>query len=712
MIKRTILAFATVLFTFSAMAQQSNRTLLTVADEEVSVDDFLSIYNKNRSIGDQIDPKSLDEYLDLFINFKLKVKDAEALGMDTIPSFIKELAGYRTQLAKPYLVDKEAGEDLIKEAYDRLQYEVRASHILIQAAENASPADTLKAYRKISNLRKEILAGADFATLAKQNSEDPSAAENAGDLGYFSALYMVYPFENAAYSTAVGEVSEIIRTRFGYHIMNVVDKRVSRGEVQTAHIMVMFPNKAGENSAEEIAKAKLKVDEIYQKVVAEGADFAEMAKQYSDDKNNANKGGELPWFGTNRMVESFEDAAFTLENSGDISAPVETPFGWHIIKLLDKKGLTSYEEMKADLTKRVEKDARSQRKRNSLINKLKESYNFKEYAAAKKQMESVLTDEFFAMEWTVEEDAKHLTKTLFVLNGEKYGQQDFAKYLSRSAKRLKKEEHPSVVINSVYSKWVDDQVIAYEDSRLEEKYNDFRLLMQEYRDGILLYELTDDKVWNKAVKDTTGLQEFYELNKNNYMWDARVDAHVFNCATEKIAKKVRKKVLRGCRDFEKIQAKMNKKSPLNLDIKEGRFLSGDNATVDQVSWTEPVSELIYDNDNVKFVFIAKQIEPQVKLLSEAKGKITSDYQDYLEKEWISNLRAKITVEINDYVLELAKTGNLAELDIVEVPEVPVLKGHFEKAYAQAVELLGASKDRVFDWYGNLFTTEFELILAQ
>ena len=257
--------------TFNSFSQSPDRTLITVADEKVSVDDFLSIYNKNRQVGEELDPKTLDEYLELFINFKLKVKEAESLGMDTLPSFVKELSGYRKQLANPYLVDNEAGENLVKEAYERLKTEIRASHILISVAEDASPSDTLKAYKKTQNIRQEILDGANFAQIARAKSDDPSAKDNSGDLGYFSALYMVYPFENAAYTTAKGEISKIIRSRFGYHFLNVTDKRPSRGEVKTAHIMVKYPSPVGKSSIKEKAVAKQNIDDIYNKIINETA---------------------------------------------------------------------------------------------------------------------------------------------------------------------------------------------------------------------------------------------------------------------------------------------------------------------------------------------------------------------------------------------------------------------------------------------------------
>lgn len=707
--KKIVCLLSFVFIGLNTFAQNSNRTLLTVANEDVSVDDFLSIYNKNREVGEELDPKTLDEYLNLFVNFKLKVKEAEALGMDTIPSFVKELAGYRKQLAKPYLVDNEAGDQLLLEAYNRLKVEIRASHILISVGADAAPADTLIAFNKIQKLRNELLKGGDFAATARLHSQDPSARENQGDLGFFSALYMVYPFENAAYNTAVGEVSEIIRTRFGYHILKVTDKRESRGEVKTAHIMVKFRKPTGQNNAEDIAVAQEKIYEIYQKLNTENADFAEMAKQYSDDKNNSAKGGELPWFGTNRMVASFENAAFSLEEKGDISSPIQTPYGWHIIKLIDKKGIGSFEEEQEELKKKVEKDSRSQVKRSSLVSKLKKEYNYSVNNNSIKELKEIVNADFMAGNWSISDYENKLAKPVFTLDNKKFTQAEFAIYLLSSARRAKSEMNVAVFVDDNFTKWSEDLIIKYEDSNLENKYNEFRLLMQEYRDGILLYELTDENIWTKAVKDTLGLQTYYEENKQNYMWDTRVDAKILNFQDVSIATKVQKKLKKGKVDIAKLQEKINKNSPLNMDVNAGLYSKGENAFVDGVNWTVGVSDLIEDNQNTKLVLIEKVRAPQIKELDEAKGLITSDYQDYLEKNWLQELRTKYSVEVNEHVLSLLKNNRLSELEEEEVEEVgvPKFEGSFYTAFRSAVNTLGASKSNVFEWYGNLYTTELK-----
>ena len=707
--KKLICTVVIAFISLNAVAQKTSRTLLNIGNEEVSVDDFLSIYNKNRTAGEDIDPKTLDEYVDLFVNFKLKVKEAEALGMDTVPSFVKELAGYRKQLANPYLVDNEAGEQLVVEAYNRMKQEIKASHILISVAADASSSDTLKAYNKLSKLRKEIVNGADFSAYAKQYSQDPSAKENGGNLGYFSAMYMVYPFENAAYNTAVGEVSEIVRTRFGYHILKVNDNRLSRGEVKTAHIMVKFPKPSGQNTQEDLKLAEVKINEIYAKITTESADFAEMAKQYSDDKNNASKGGALPWFGTNRMVESFENAAFEIENIGDIAAPIVTPYGWHIIQLIDKKGLGTFDQEKEEIKKKVEKDSRAQVKRTSLVNKLKKEYQYKLNKSAFNEMKTIVSPDFISGKWSLKENAKRLSKTIFTLEETKYTQADFAYYLMKSIRKLKSKNkvQTAAFVDDSFATWSEESVIAYENNNLENKYNDFRLLMQEYRDGILLYELTDTKIWSKAVKDTTGLKEFYAANQHNYMWDKRVEAKVINCKNENIACKVYNKLRKSNPDLAKIQSKMNKKSPLNMDVKGGLYLQGQNVFVDSVEWVVGVSDVMQDNDNVKLVYITEVLEAQVKALNEAKGLITSDYQDALEQAWLKELKSKYKVEINNYVLDLVKTNNLSALDVIEEVSIPSYKGHFVKCFGKARRALGSSKDIIFEWYGNLYTTELK-----
>jgi peptidyl-prolyl cis-trans isomerase SurA len=365
--KLRIALIALIYLSISTGNAQDNEVLLTIDNQQVTSKEFMTVYQKNNVDIQTAEKKSIEEYLELYINFKLKVIEAESLGLDTVQSFRKELDGYVNQLTEPYLVDRDYEEALIREAYDRLQEEVNVSHIMIRVRNGATPEDTLKAWNTINNLYDSAIVAPSFEELALETSEDPSVKDNNGNLGYFTAFRMVYPFENAAYQTNPGNISRPFRTTFGYHIVKVYDVRPARGELRTAHIMLISNDQSTEAEKKE---AERKIQEIYSEL-KQGANFTEMARVYSEDRGSSRKGGELPWFSTGRMVPEFEEAAFSIEKDGDISEPVKTQFGWHIIKRLEYRKMGSYEEEYKSLKSKVEKDKRSRGSRESLIRKLK-----------------------------------------------------------------------------------------------------------------------------------------------------------------------------------------------------------------------------------------------------------------------------------------------------------------------------------------------------
>jgi len=619
--------------------------LMTVGGDPVTKGEFESIYRKNNLKDTPSDRKALEDYLELFINFKLKVKAAKDLGKDTIKGFQSELRGYRRQLAQPYLNDKEVTEKLIDEAYQRMKKDVRASHILIKLPENPLPKDTLAAWQKAMDVRNRLIKGEDFGKLASSLSDDPSAKQNSGDLGYFSSLMMVYPFENAAYNTPIGQISMPVRTKFGYHILKVTDMRDARGQVHVAHVMVQVRENASDSVAEKVRK---KAEEIYQKAIA-GEDFSKLASTYSDDRTSGRNGGELPWFGTGKMVQEFENAAFELKEPGDISKPIRSPYGFHVIKLLGKKGIQSFDEVKAELKQKIAKDSRSQVSRNAVISRVKAEAGFVENPKALDEIIAKIDTSYLKGKWKTDKIANP-GAVLFTIGSESTNQYAFAKYLEDNQSAHPKDAVIEALVRKAYEAFRDDQLIAFEDARLETKYPEFKMLMQEYHDGILLFDITDQLVWSKALKDTVGLTAFHEQNKSKYMWGDRVEAVVYKCKDEKIAKATRKMVekrLKKGYSTEDIQKKINEKSELNLQIEEGTYSKGDNETVDRVNWVAGLSVNEVSPDGaVSFVEIRKVLPPTPKTLQEAKGQITADYQSYLEQEWIKELRAKYKVEVN------------------------------------------------------------------
>lgn len=639
--------------TGNMIAQTGNDpVLMTIGgNTKVTKSEFENVYHKNNKNKEAAnDGKSLKEYVDLFINFKLKVKEAEEMGLDTSKSFKDELAGYRKQLAQPYLTDKEVNDKLLKEVYERLKLEVKASHILIKCNDNALPKDTLEAYNKAIKYRNMALGKGSkmpFDSIAYKYSDDPSAKENFGDLGYFTAMQMIYPFETAAYNLKPGEISMPVRTRFGYHIIKSIDKRQSLGEVLVAHIMIKTSK--GMN-AEDSLKTKAKADEIYAKAKA-GENFAELAKQFSDDKPSAAKGGELPWFGTNRMPPDFEKLAFSIKNNGDITEPFKTRFGWHIVKRLDKRDIANFEDMKADLKAKVSRDSRSQAGRTSLIAKIEKENNFKENLKMRDEFYKVIDSTYFKATWNASKAAS-LTKTMFSIKDKNYSQQEFAKFLE-SHQTIRPVTVTGEVVNQQYKNFVEESCIAYEESILDQKYPEFKALMQEYRDGILLFELTDKKVWSKAIKDTVGLKAYYEKNKNNYMWEERADASIYTCNNIATANKV-KELLKKNKSESYILTEVNKDSQLNLQIENKLFNKKENELVDANWKAGAMADKKPENEKVQFVVVRKIVPPTVKGFNEAKGLITADYQAQLEKEWIETLRNKYTVSVDQNVLSTIK----------------------------------------------------------
>jgi len=638
------------IFALSVFSQSTDPVLLQVANEKITKNEFIKVYEKNNIKSEKPDNKALEEYLELFTNFRLKVTEAEALGMDTIKSFRDELAGYRKQLAQPYLSDNAANDKMIQEAYEHKKYDIRASHILVRVERLASAADTLAAWNKVMKLRNRILKGEDFGKVAVDGSEDPSAKDreadgrsmkgNRGDLGFFTAFDMVYPFEEAAYKAKIGEVTMPVRTDFGYHLIKVTSKTPAIGKVQLAYIMLIYPAKASLDDSLKVADSA----NLAYKLLQEGSDFGEIAKKFSDDPSTSGKGGVLPWFGVNRLLPDFTLNMHKMKQKGDYSEPFQTIYGWFIIKLADQKPIGSFDEEKEDIKQKITRSDRNTDIQNTFISKTKANYGFTENRPALDELIKTVTDSIFTASWKIEQ-AAGLDKAIFTIGTKTYTQADFAKQLATTQRREQKRDIPAYVYQQ-YNIFVNDAVNKYADSQLETEYPEFKALISEYHDGILLFDLTDKKVWSKAVKDTVGLEAFYEKNKSNYMWETRLDASIFTVKDPAIIKSLKKLLKKGATD-EQVLAKFNLDSIQKVTVERSKFLKGENANIDAMDWKPGISDLMPMADSTNAIIVVHQvIAPEPKLLSEIRGAMTADYQNYLEKEWISELRAKYPVIVN------------------------------------------------------------------
>lgn len=517
-------------------AQKNNQLLVRIDNHEYLVSDFRRVYEKNLNVIQNEDAKDIKSNLELFINYKLKVAEANRLQLDTLPDFIAEFETYRNQLSAPYLQDSTYINKLVRDSYFRLKNEIRAKHILIKVASNAQPSDTLKAYQKISKIREDYMNGtSSFEDLAVQFSDDPSAKGdqtkgikgNKGDLGYFSAFQMVFPFEEAAYQTRVNEVCLPFRTKYGYHIVKVEDVRESQGEVEIAHILISDKTQSG----------RQKIEDIYNRL-ENGEVFRSLVRKYSDDQGSKLRGGKLRKFGRGKMVKPIEEASFALNKEGEFSKPFLTQYGWHIVQLLKKYPVPSFDDIKLQLTRQIKSSSRAQLSQKVIIDRLKKQY---------KIVESADLSDFLSM---VAHDSEqdYTNEFLFSVNDKKINKTEFLTYL--------KKRRPSPILD-LYNDFKNEVILDYYKENLEVSHPEFAQTIQEYREGLLLFELMEQKIWTKASNDKEGIESFYKQNQTRYK----------------------------------------------------------------------------------------------KALQEIKGQVVSDYQDFLEKQWIQELRSKSTIQVNQRVLK-------------------------------------------------------------
>lgn len=635
-------------FSFMASAQASKEVLFTINDKPYYTDEFIRVYNKNLDLVKDESQKDLAQYLELFIGYKLKVNKANKLGLQDNPQYQNELKSYRVQLAKNYTTDSKVTKELLDEGYNRLLKEVNASHILVMLDENASPADTLTAYNKTIEIRNRIMKGEDFGTVAQEVSQDPSAKENKGNLGYFTSFRMVYAFENGAYKTPVGMVSMPVRTKFGYHLIKVNDVRDNRGEVAVAHIMILK-----QKEGVDVANAKTTIEDIYKKL-QQGEKFEELAKQFSEDKSSASKGGVLNRFGSGQLSsEEFENVAFALTKESPVSQPFETQFGWHVVKLIDKFPVKTYEESKVELENKISKDDRSRLIENSLTEKLRKKYPIKRDNKLYASLSKLVTNDFYEAKWELPTDAKKYSQTLFSVGTKKLSGTNFLDYIYSKQKSGIAIKPIDKLIDKLYENFTDEQRNQYNNDNLENEFPEFAAVMDEYRDGLLLFDLMDKEIWQRSKTDTTGLKAFYDTQKEKHVWKTRINAEIFSSTNLDLMKKVLAMINKN-QTSKEIKDKFNTKDLVNVMAYEGVYEEGADALPKETKMEVGVSEITSKGEYYFITKVTKVIPSGYKTIDECKGKLVNDYQQYLEQNWVSELKKEYTVKVNQDVFEKVK----------------------------------------------------------
>lgn len=633
----------------AANAQKKSQVIMTIDDAPIYSNEFVMVYKKNLDLVQDKSQKTVDGYLDLFIDYKLKVAAAYEQDLHEKPAYKKEFSKYEEQLSRNYLYEDKVTTDLAKQAYERGKYDIKASHMLVLTSYDDTPQDTLKAYNKTYEAWQKAKAGEDFTALVKEYTEERGGADRGGDLGYFGTFTMVHQFEDAAFDTNVGEVSEIVRTQFGYHILKVFDKRERAPDVTVSHIMI-----SDRKDDARTFNPEERIKEI-NTLLAQGSTFEDLAKQYSEDKNSAKKGGLLNRFYKGQLrSKKFEEVAYSLKTSGDMSKPFKSDFGWHIVRLEERHQHQTFEEQKEVLEKKVGEGPRSKIVTTAVNAKIKEKHGFKGDANFRPFFSNFVTDSILKGAWDYDENFAQKDRTIFLIGDDftaTYG--DFAAYLK--AKQFKKGQPKSKtrIIEEDYDLFETDLLKRYFRDQLEKTNEEYASVISEYRDGLLIFDVMRLNVWDKAKKDTVGSQEYYLANNQNYKWEKRIDADIVSSSKEDMIK-VASTMLSGGKTIDDLKSVLNREDQVNIIASSGKYELDDQNLPVGFKVEKGVSNAYAQNENFVVVNVKEVIEPSIKAYDEVKGRVISDYQKQLEVDWIQELRDKYKVAVNKKALKKVK----------------------------------------------------------
>lgn len=616
--------------------------IMTVNGVDVPKSEFEYLYHKNSQ--QQLTPQPLDEYVEMFVNYRLKVADAVAEGIDTTASFRQEMLQYRHDLAAPYMADSVLLNKLVDEAWRRSGEEVQASHIMI--FKRNDDAGNARGRQLLDSLHGVLKKGGDFAELARQYSQDRGSNSRGGDLGYMTAGRYPYSFEKAAYALAPGEVSDVVETRIGYHLIKVADRRPARGTVRVAHILLL--DQAGSEPAHS-AEVKARIDSLYAVAKADPSKFEDLAREYSDDKGSARQGGMLNWFGAGQMVPEFEQVAFDLPVES-LSEPFRTQFGWHLIYKYGQKGVPSKEEMKPGELQRIAnpqddrfqivKDAQIAR----LLKKHKREINSKAVGALNEYVAANGIDSTFYLPSEID------ALTLVTVDKTPATVGEF-KATMRGAIQPDKDV-AAEYLRERLDAFANRQLVFAEEGWLEANQPDYRNLLHEYQNGSLLYEASVRNVWNKAAQDKEGLDKFFDARRGDYRWiEPRAKGILVQAKNDSVAQDIARRYTELSKNDAVSRLKKEYKGEAQID----RILmaKGQNALVDALMFGEGEPTPLNSSYTVCLMLDGRLINAPEEV-DDVKGQVTSDYQEALEEEWVKSLREKYPVVINKKVLKSVK----------------------------------------------------------